>query len=569
MPIDHQAPPLRDPSPGSLGRTSEGRGLQAVGGVGGEDDPGWRAFLSSVHRRWALLVSFAVLLEVAARLGRPVGPADVRWTALIILLAANFSLHSVARTGAFRWWMLPVTHGVDVLAAGVFTSLYGPGWAAIFFVLVIQPYASSRSFLPAFACAAPAALVYLGAGLAHYSLVLQGGAADVLGPLTLEAVALLGVLLIVYRRGGIKVARLLATREVLRAAHGGDLHARTTPGRPDEVGLVESAVNETLDGLAGTMVQVGEQVREVAAFATMLSQTSSGVLETSRTVAATATTLANVLASQQRRVEESRSRSTESEVTANRVRDQATGIVDEATGLQGKVQLGRERVQRASDTLLAISDEVRTAAETVGELSQMSERINVFAHTISRISRQTHVLALNAAIEAAHTDSAREGFSAVAEEVRELAAQSAAAAREVSELIEEIQTRIDAVSRVMGSGAERVRDVGGISREAIAALIELDRGVSDISAVLTASADLAQTQAKHMTDLAHQMTDVAATNARSAADAQGAADVMRNQEAALQDLQQVSREMETLADGLRAGVERFVTEPPSLPPDSA
>src|SRR5437763_14746816 len=92
----------------------------------------------------------------------------------------------------------------------------------------------------------------------------------------------------------------------------------------------------------------------------------------------------------------------------------------------------------------------------------MSERIGVFAQTIARIARQTHLLALNAAIEAARAEEHGEGFAVVADEVRALAAEAGKSAREVAELVSELRAGIDAAARAMQSGETKVRDIGAV-----------------------------------------------------------------------------------------------------------
>src|SRR6266550_2055260 len=109
----------------------------------------------------------------------------------------------------------------------------------------------------------------------------------------------------------------------------------------------------------------------------------------------------------------------------------------DASRLVSTAERGRERVARASGTLRAVGQEVRATASTVAGLSGMSERIGVFAQTIARIARQTHLLALNAAIEAARAEEHGEGFAVVADEVRALAAEAGKSAREVAELVSE------------------------------------------------------------------------------------------------------------------------------------
>src|SRR5213079_1408357 len=114
----------------------------------------------------------------------------------------------------------------------------------------------------------------------------------------------------------------------------------------------------------------------------------------------------------------------------------------DAARLVAAAERGRERVARASQTLRTVGEEVRATASTVAGLSGMSERIGVFAQTIARIARQTHLLALNAAIEAARAEEHGEGFAVVADEVRSLAAEAAKSAREVAELVSDLRTAL-------------------------------------------------------------------------------------------------------------------------------
>src|SRR5207249_4999375 len=153
---------------------------------------------------------------------------------------------------------------------------------------------------------------------------------------------------------------------------------------------------------------------------------------------------------------------------------------------------GRERVARASQTLRAVGEEVRTTASTVAGLSGMSERIGVFAQTIARIARQTHLLALNAAIEAARAEEHGEGFAVVADEVRALAAEAGKSAREVAELVSELRAGIDAAARAMQSGETKVRDIGAVAAEADAALQELHTGIELVGDLVNATAEVSR-----------------------------------------------------------------------------
>ncbi|XBQ15039.1 MAG: globin-coupled sensor protein [Oceanicaulis sp.] len=103
---------------------------------------------------------------------------------------------------------------------------------------------------------------------------------------------------------------------------------------------------------------------------------------------------------------------------------------------------------------------VESASRTIGELSEASGEIGAVIALIERVAEQTNLLALNATIEAARAGEAGKGFAVVADEVKQLADQTARATEQISQKISamqdasrfavdaigEIRTVVDAVS---------------------------------------------------------------------------------------------------------------------------
>src|SRR6266699_5864549 len=119
----------------------------------------------------------------------------------------------------------------------------------------------------------------------------------------------------------------------------------------------------------------------------------------------------------------------------------------------------RQQIRGAIERLVALKSFVGESSVKVQQLGQVSRRITGFIASIRELADMTNLLALNAAIEAARAGKHGKGFAVVAEEVRRLAEQSAAAALEAGELVQDIHRQVGEVVEQMRRGQV---NVGGV-----------------------------------------------------------------------------------------------------------
>jgi len=466
----------------------------------------------------------------------------------------NELLGLIHERGWYRWWLVYALSLVDVLLVAVLIVWFGHGGLVAALFIAVLPYAFDQGHAVGNFLVLTGALAYLAASSLHNTLYEPQQGLTAAG---LETVVFILVAMALKRIPATLIARIRHARSVMGEAEQGHLGVRAPAGESDELGFLERSFNRMLEEIGGTISTVQREADEVAAFAEQLAASAEELHATSESVTHTAQRLAGDLGRQRETAETARGESAKAAQQAESLRVRAELMQADAARLVAAAERGRERVARASQTLRAVGEEVRATASTVAGLSGMSERIGVFAQTIARIARQTHLLALNAAIEAARAEQHGEGFAVVADEVRALAAEAGKSAREVAELVSDLHAGIDAAARAMQSGEAKVRDIGAVAAEADGALQELHQGIELVGDLVNATAEVSRSQALRLADLAQSLEQVAAISSASSQSADGAAAATQAEITSMGDLTATSQQLAQLAERLRASIARF------------
>ena len=181
-------------------------------------------------------------------------------------------------------------------------------------------------------------------------------------------------------------------------------------------------------------------------------------------------------------------------------------VAEQAEQNSNNVKVATQYVEQAATGVNIGDKQMRQLTQAMADIGDSSKKISNITKVIEDIAFQTNILALNAAIEAARAGNAGKGFAVVADEVRSLAAKSADAAKQTSELIqnsavtvaEGIQLTTQTAQILMDISEKTnlvnkiISNINQASSEQVVAIEQIQQGISQVSAVIQTNAATAE-----------------------------------------------------------------------------
>ncbi len=278
--------------------------------------------------------------------------------------------------------------------------------------------------------------------------------------------------------------------EVLAEISEGNLDLAITADYKGDFVEIKNSLNHIILSLSQVLGDISAAADQVASGSRQVSDGSQGLSQGSTEQASSIQELTASIA-------EIASQTKQNAMNANKANDLA--IEARANAEKGNTQM-------------------KEMLDSMVEINNSSANISKIIKVIDDIAFQTNILALNAAVEAARAGQHGKGFAVVAEEVRNLAARSAAAARETTELIEGSVEKVQTGTKIANdtaaalveivSGIDKAADlVGGIaeaSNEQASGIAQINKGIEQVAQVVQNNSATAEESAAASEELSSQ-----------------------------------------------------------------
>ncbi len=220
-------------------------------------------------------------------------------------------------------------------------------------------------------------------------------------------------------------------------------------------------------------------------------------------------------------------------------------------------KIGGKMARSAIDKMVQLSESILKNSDMVGRLGTKSQEVGRVVELISGIAEQTNLLSLNAAIEAARAGEQGRGFAVVAEEIRALADGSSKAVQEITTLVSEMQDETTGVVQSMEKSAAEAQGGKETVREMESSLDEIAAVIEGVVVHTKSITETINAQAQRYTRILHSIQDINAVSEQSAASTQEVSASTEEQSASMEQVSATCRELAAMSIELRSMVEKF------------
>jgi methyl-accepting chemotaxis protein len=348
--------------------------------------------------------------------------------------------------------------------------------------------------------------------------------------------------------------------EELDKVSKGNLTVRIKMNRKDEFLLLADGVNNTIENMSGLIEKVLTHSAEVTNTSTQVKDSSEVFSFATKNII---DSINEIKSGVDQQAQDSESCLMQMDDLSEKI-EIVNGKTNEISGIAhgtkqsivngvGSIKTLNRKAQLTTEITTKIIDNIEM-------LQEKSISINKIIGTINDIASQTNLLSLNASIEAARAGAAGRGFSVVAQEIKKLADQSVMAVHEIEKLIHDMQQQTKEAVLTAKEANSVIKEQEEAVNNTEVSFEDINHHVEKLLENVVMISDSVQVISTARVGTLAAIENISAVSQQTAAATISVSDITNHQLEAIQNLNQLSTQLDKNSSELGHAVDRFIVD---------